>query len=96
VGARVNQALKPWCVLGYFNAIRSIEERKGVGSHMNYGLEISKFNFFIRQAGLLDIPMIDRKYTWYKPNGTCKSRIDKIMVLQDTLFFCVYLQDAFV
>lgn len=83
--ARVSQALKPWCILGHFNAIQSIEERKGVGSQTNYGSEISKFNLFIRQTGLLDIPMISRKYMWYKPNGTCKSRINRILVSREWL-----------
>jgi len=66
--------------MGDFNAIYTIEERKGVGNQATYATEITMFNAFIHQAGLLDIPMIGRKFTWYKPNGTIKSRIDRIMV----------------
>jgi len=72
-------------VLGDFNAIRASEERKGVGNQTSYGFEITRFNDFILQDGLLDIPVIGRKYTWYELNGTTNSRIDRILVSRDLL-----------
>lgn len=27
--------------------------------------------------------MVGRKYTWYKPNGLAKSRVDRILALRD-------------
>jgi len=34
---------------------------------------------------LIDIPMIGRKFTWYRDNGTAKSRLDRILVSQEWL-----------
>ncbi|KAL8525193.1 hypothetical protein ACS0TY_014713 [Phlomoides rotata] len=44
--------------------------------------DILAFDEFIRNSGLVDLPMHDRLYTWYKPDGSCKSRLDRILVLQ--------------
>jgi len=46
----------------------------------NYGSEIQSFNKFIEESSLVDIPLVGRKFTWYKPNGTMKSRIDRVLV----------------
>jgi len=71
---------KVWCVVEDFNSIRRKEERKSVVSTSDYSREIRDFNDFIENTELLDIPMVGRKFTWYKPNGTVKSRIDRIIV----------------
>ena len=42
-----------------------------------------EFNEFIEKAELMDIPMVGRKFTWYKPNGTAKSRIDRVLVSKE-------------
>nr|KYP70115.1 hypothetical protein KK1_009323 [Cajanus cajan] len=39
------------------------------------------FNHFIAQMELEDVPLASRKYTWYKPNGRVKSRIDRVLIL---------------
>jgi len=31
----------------------------------------------------MDIPMVGRKFTWYKPNGSAKSRIDRVLVSKE-------------
>jgi len=41
---------------------------------------MDKFNDFIQNCELLDIPAAGRKYTWYRPNGMAKSIIDRILV----------------
>ena len=33
-----------------------------------------------KKIELVDIPIVGRKFTWYKSNGTVKSRIDRILV----------------
>jgi len=38
------------------------------------------FNEFIERTKLLDVPIVGRKYTWYKANGTTKKRIDRVLV----------------
>jgi len=69
-----------WCVMGDFNAVRNINERKGVGNgHVNRN-EIEKFNRFIDTCMLMDIPAVGRRFTWYRPYGTTRSRIDRVLV----------------
>lgn len=67
------------CVLGDFNSIRHPEERVG-SSEIVHRSDMRSFDNFINDALLVDLPLQGRKYTWYKPNGNCKSRIDRVMV----------------
>jgi len=80
---RVLQVTKAWCVVGDFNSIRRREERKNLLSVSDYGSEIVGFNNFIEKEELDDILMIDRKFTWYKPNDLVKSRIDRDLVSKE-------------
>lgn len=68
-----------WCFLGDFNAVKSPEERKGV-TDSSSRREMEEFQDFINKAALCDLPLIGRKYTWYKENGRAMSRIDRIVV----------------
>jgi len=77
---RKNQRIKLWCVAEDFNAIRCAGERRGQNYSANYNSEIRSFNKFIEDSSLVDIPLVGRKFTWYKPNGTVKSRIDGVLV----------------
>ncbi|GAU27881.1 hypothetical protein TSUD_159750 [Trifolium subterraneum] len=72
-----------WCVVGDFNSVRAADERRRSGelppSAMN--CEDSKwFNLFIQRLGLIDLPLLGRKFTWVQPNGACMSRLDRILV----------------
>ena len=70
-----------WCILGDFNAVRKMTERRGINPSGNTTLkEVQGFNNFIESMELLDVPLIGAKYTWYKENGSAKSRIDRILV----------------
>jgi len=82
---RTNHSNRVWCVVGDFNAIRRKEERKSFVFVSYYNREINEFNNFIERLELLDIPMVGRKFTWYKPNGFVKSRIDRVLVSKDWL-----------
>ncbi|XP_068492357.1 uncharacterized protein [Phaseolus vulgaris] len=77
---RKNHRIKIWCVAGDFNSIRCAGERRGQNYNANYGSEIQSFNKFIEESSLVDIPLVGRKFTWYKPNGTVKSIIDRVLV----------------
>ncbi|GKU99314.1 hypothetical protein SLEP1_g12182 [Rubroshorea leprosula] len=66
-----------WCLAGDFNAVRSIEERAGCKG-MN--VEMEEFGDFIHNAGLIDLPLVGRKYTWYNSNGKFMSRIDRFLI----------------
>jgi len=74
-----------WCFCGDFNAVRRDDERNGVRGCSRQKKEIDNFNCFIENNGLIDIPFVGKKYTWFKPNGTAKSRLDRIMVSEEWL-----------
>ncbi|GKU90664.1 hypothetical protein SLEP1_g4631 [Rubroshorea leprosula] len=63
-----------WCLGGDFNAIRSLQERKGGKSAR---IEVKEFEQFIVNNSLTDLPLLGRKYTWYQQNGQCMSRLDR-------------------
>ncbi|GKU96376.1 hypothetical protein SLEP1_g9618 [Rubroshorea leprosula] len=65
-----------WCLEGDFNAMKSSQERKGGKSVRR---DIKGFEEFIVKNGLLDLPLLGRKYTWYQPNGRCMSRLDRFL-----------------
>ncbi|GKV37864.1 hypothetical protein SLEP1_g45836 [Rubroshorea leprosula] len=69
-----------WCLMGDFNAIRSEYEWNGGRSNMR---EMAKFDEFIRECGLIDLPLIGRKYTWYQPNEEVMSRLDRFLLSED-------------
>ncbi|GKV01676.1 hypothetical protein SLEP1_g14215 [Rubroshorea leprosula] len=71
-----------WCIAGDFNAIRSREEKKG--RCFDEGA-MREFSNFICEAGLKDMPLIGRKFTWYKADGTAMSRLDRFLVSTDFL-----------
>jgi len=76
---RKNHPIK-LCVARDFNSIRSVGERRCQSSNVNYSSEIQSFNNFIEESCLVDIPLVGSKFTWYKPNGTIKSIIDRVLV----------------
>jgi len=71
-----------WCLYGDFNAIRSRNERKGVRERASQSGEIIGFNSFIDTNSFLELPLVGKKFTWFKANGTTKSRLDRVLVLE--------------
>ncbi|GKV43651.1 hypothetical protein SLEP1_g50915 [Rubroshorea leprosula] len=49
-----------WCLRGDFNDVRCVEERAGC---REISREMKEFNFFIHDVGLVDLPLVGRKYT---------------------------------
>jgi len=74
---------KVWCFCGDFNVVRSRSERKGIREGIDYSSEIVGFNSFIDANFLLDLPIVGKNYTWFKSNGSAKSRIDKVLVFKE-------------
>lgn len=66
-------------IIGDFNSIRYPNERSGVSESV-VRRDLESFDTFIRDANLFDLPLHGRKFTWYKPNGRCKSRLDRMLV----------------
>lgn len=69
-----------WCIAGEFNSIGSESERKGVEVHTRQD-EMGCFKEFMSEVGLVDLPLIGQRYTWYKPDGTAMSRLDRFLLL---------------
>ncbi|GKV04880.1 hypothetical protein SLEP1_g16977 [Rubroshorea leprosula] len=74
------EACGNWCLMGDFNAIRSEQERKGGRANRR---EMTEFDEFIRSCGLIDLPLIDRKFTWYHSNGSVMSRLDRFLLSEN-------------
>jgi hypothetical protein len=65
-----------WCVLGDFNAVRSIVERKS-RSLNNNNEDFAPFNHFIDGNSLVDLPLCGRNYIWYRGDGLSMSCLDR-------------------
>lgn len=72
------------CVVGDYNSIRVSSERRGRSEVLNMR-DMNKFDGFIRNSNLLDMPIHGRKFTCYKPDGTCKSRLDRVLLNNEWL-----------
>jgi len=72
---------KMWCCCGDFNAVRCAEERRGVRENASNKNEIRGFNDFIGRNLMEDLPIVGKKYTWYKADGSAKSRLDRVLLL---------------
>ncbi|XP_068503636.1 uncharacterized protein [Phaseolus vulgaris] len=82
---RRRQNNRVWCMIGDFNFVRRQEERRSLFSASDYNIDVRGFNEFIENSELVDVPMVGRKFTWYKPNGSVKSRIDRVLVSREWL-----------
>jgi hypothetical protein len=71
-----------WCILGDFNSVRDISERRGVRTHLQGGRngEMVEFDEFLGDLDLVDLPLVGRRFTWFHPNGVTMSRLDRILV----------------
>jgi len=67
-------------VVGDFNIVRYPSERKGIGQERVNKSGMEGFNAFIDRSQLFDIPVVGMTFTWYRPNETAKSRLDRILV----------------
>lgn len=65
---RNNERSVAWCLVGDFNSVRFVEERKGVSSQQ-FTREMKDFDNFIGNMGLNDLPFIGKKFTWHRSNG---------------------------
>lgn len=67
------------CIIGDFNSILDTGERVGSGWQVS-SRERMEFKDFVENNKLIDVALQGRKYTWYKDNGMCKSRIDRALI----------------
>ncbi|KAL8507992.1 hypothetical protein ACS0TY_018516 [Phlomoides rotata] len=78
-GWKKSKPLDLWCVCGDFNSTLHTNERKGRGRYNN-NIGIRKFREFVKASELSDLPLLRRKFTWYKDNGECCSHIDRFLL----------------
>jgi len=69
-----------WCILGDFNNIRRSSERVGLCHRRQDERIVKEFNDWIAGVEVEDVPCVGRKFTWYRPNGTARSRLYRIFV----------------
>ncbi|GLT25058.1 hypothetical protein SLA2020_002120 [Shorea laevis] len=69
-----------WLVAGDFNAVRSVEERKG---RTEDNSAMGDFNAFVETTGLVDLRLVNRQYTWYRPDGSFMSRLDRFLLTSE-------------
>nr|KYP32205.1 Putative ribonuclease H protein At1g65750 family [Cajanus cajan] len=68
-----------WCIVGDFNTVRRLEERKGgFGDHGARDME--EFNSFITEMELIDVPLVGKRFTWFRSDGSIMSRLDRVLV----------------
>ncbi|GLT28582.1 hypothetical protein SLA2020_035030 [Shorea laevis] len=59
-----------WLIADDFNAIRCPEKQRG---RIGGCLEMEEFNAFIETMGLVDIRFANRRFTWYRSDGSSMS-----------------------
>nr|GFC53103.1 RNA-directed DNA polymerase, eukaryota [Tanacetum cinerariifolium] len=64
-------------ILGDFNEVRSIDERRG--SCFNPS-SARVFNHFISSSGLVDVKLRGYAFTWSHPSGSKMSKLDRFLV----------------
>ena len=74
-----------WVLCGDFNAVRCGDERKGTCATSTQRKEIVGFNDFIERNFLVELPIVGKRYTWFKANGSAKSRLDRVLVSNEWL-----------
>ncbi|GKV50261.1 hypothetical protein SLEP1_g56973 [Rubroshorea leprosula] len=75
--SRVTDKEGCWLIAGDFNAVRGPEERRGRTGECP---DMKDFDEFIVTTDLVDVRLSNRRYTWYKPDGTARSRLDRFLL----------------
>jgi len=69
-----------WCISGDFNNIRDPAERIGVCQKKIEESSIKEFNEWIDELEVEEAPWVGRNFTWFRPNGAAKSKLDRFCV----------------
>ncbi|KHN34609.1 hypothetical protein glysoja_011162, partial [Glycine soja] len=75
----------PWCVVGDFNSIRHQHERISSSQSVGNFTSTSEFNSWISDMALEEVRSVGRNFTWYRPNGTVMSRLDRFLLSDEWL-----------
>lgn len=63
---------------GGLYAIKNSRERKGLGVVKRQ--DMVEFKNFVDELGLLDPPLLSRIFTWYRPDGSAMSMLDRFLL----------------
>ncbi|KHN42566.1 hypothetical protein glysoja_049526, partial [Glycine soja] len=74
-----------WCIMGGFNSIKDPSERVSAFLTETDNNSISEFNNWLADLEVDEVQCVGRIFTWYRPNGTAKSRLDRVFVSHDWL-----------
>ncbi|KAK8628020.1 hypothetical protein V6N13_063732 [Hibiscus sabdariffa] len=66
----------PWCIVGDFNVVRTVEERQGM---VSLARGMCEFNEFIEDLDLVDLPLKGHRFTWFGSGNKC-SRLDRFLL----------------
>lgn len=71
-----------WCLVGNFNAVLSLSERIGQGGRSSIQ-ECAVFRDFVGDFELVDVPLLGKKFTWYRSDSSSMSRLDRFLLSKD-------------
>ncbi|XP_058757968.1 uncharacterized protein LOC131631204 [Vicia villosa] len=71
--------VREWVVRGDFNSIKNRKERRGV-ENTNRDSEMKEFKGFIESLEVIDVQVVGNMFSWIKPNGNARSRLDRILL----------------
>ncbi|KAL8127738.1 hypothetical protein AgCh_014603 [Apium graveolens] len=74
----------PWCIIGDFNEIMSLEEKRGGQSHLS--ALIDGFSEVIMECGLVDLGFLGDIFTWERSRGTerwIQERLDRALATKE-------------
>ena len=74
-----------WCFLRDFNSIRSQDERTGSSQRSVGTYDSSGFNDWISDMEIQEIKSFGSRFTWCRPNGSVRSRLDRCLVSEHWL-----------
>jgi len=72
-------------IIGDLNSVTKVFERKGMNCGAANNCDNARFSEFINRCMLKDIPVMGRIYTWYRPNGTARRKLDRAIVSDEWL-----------
>ena len=74
-----------WCILGDFNSIRNSSERVGACHRVLEDGGSREFNAWIEELEVVEPTWVGSKFTWVRPNGLSRSKLDRFLVSADWL-----------
>jgi len=74
-----------WCILGDFNAVADVDQRRGVNDNAspNQMVDMNLYRSFLTDVELEDHHLLGKRFTWYHANGRAMSRFNRVLISED-------------